>query len=107
LKFDSVAISCITREGIGGLTKKLVGRVLNQFDSNSTSIKIQSDRHKRLLKRTQESLISARAAFLDRLGNELVAIDLRVALNYLGEIVGLTTPEDILNNIFSRFCVGK
>ena len=106
-EFDKVDISCITRQGIGELTKKLVHRVLAGFDSNSSSIKIQSDRHRQLLKLTQESLISARAAFMDGLGNELVAIDLRGALNCLGEIIGLTTPEDILNNIFSRFCVGK
>ena len=68
MKFDSVAISCITKQGIGDLTKKLVERVLNQFDSNSSSIKIQSDRHRHLLKMTQESLISARAAFKNRLG---------------------------------------
>ena len=105
--FDAVAISCVTRHGIGELTKKLVNRALAGYDSNSSSIKIQSDRHRQLLKMTQNSLISAKIAFMDRLGNELVAIDLRGALNSLGEIIGLTTPEDILNNIFSRFCVGK
>jgi tRNA modification GTPase len=105
--FDSIAISCITKQGVDALTKKLVGRVMSGFDSNSSSIKIQSDRHRQLLRMTQNSLISAKSAFIDGLGNELVAIDLRGALNYLGEIIGLTTPEDILNNIFSRFCVGK
>jgi len=105
--WDCISISCLTKEGIGDLTKKLTQRVLSSFDSNSSSVKIQSDRHKQLLKMTQESVISAQAAFQNKLGNELVAIDLRVALNYLGEIIGLTTPEDILNNIFSRFCVGK
>ncbi len=105
--FDTIALSCVTKEGIAGLTKKLVGRVLSGFDSNASSIKIQSARHQQLLKITQNSLISAKTAFSAGLGNELVAIDLRGALNSLGEIVGLTTPEDILNNIFSRFCVGK
>ena len=107
VEFESVAISCITKQGIGDLKKKLVHQVLGGFDSNSSSIKIQSDRHRQLLKLTMESLISARTAFMGGLGNELVAIDLRGALSSLGEIIGLTTPEDILNNIFSRFCIGK
>jgi tRNA modification GTPase len=106
-KFDSVEISCITKQGIRNLTKKLVESVLRQFDSNSSSIKIQSDRHRHLLKMTQEGLISARNAFQGGLGNELIAIDLRSSLNYLGEIIGLTTPDDILDNIFSKFCIGK
>jgi len=105
--FDSVTISCTTKHGLDNLMKRLVERVMSGFDSNSSNIKIQSDRHRQLLKMTQNCLISAKTAFIDGLGNELVAIDLRGALNYLGEIVGLTTPEDILINIFSRFCVGK
>jgi len=105
--YDSVAISCVSRQGVPSLAKKMVGRVVGGFDSHSSSIKIQSDRHRQLLKMTQNSLVSAKNVFVDGLGNELVAIDLRGALNYLGEIIGLTTPEDILNNIFSRFCIGK
>ncbi|HTY10444.1 MAG TPA: tRNA uridine-5-carboxymethylaminomethyl(34) synthesis GTPase MnmE [Bacteroidota bacterium] len=106
-KIETVSISCKTKEGIDSLEKKLSNWVLNQFDSNSSSIKIQSDRHRKLLKATRDSLISARSACANNLGNELIAIDLRGALNSLGEIIGLTTPDDILNNIFSQFCIGK
>ncbi len=106
-EFDNVAISCVTTQGLGDLTKKLIHRVLGGFDSNSSSVKIQSERHRHLLQMTKESLISANSAYKNGLGNELVAIDLRGALNCLGEIIGLTTPEDILNNIFSKFCIGK
>ncbi|MGA7161019.1 MAG: tRNA uridine-5-carboxymethylaminomethyl(34) synthesis GTPase MnmE [Bacteroidota bacterium] len=106
-KWDAISISCLTGEGINDLTRKIVERVLGHFDSNASSVKIQSDRHRQLLKMTQEGLISAKTSFEERLGNELIAVDLRSALDYLGEIIGLTTPEDILNNIFSRFCIGK
>ena len=105
--WDTISISCLTKQGINHLTKKIVHRALGHFDSNSSSVRIQSDRHCRLLKTTKEGVISAKNAFENKLGNELVAVDLRAALNYLGEIIGLTTPEDILNNIFSRFCIGK
>ena len=40
-------------------------------------------------------------------GEELVAVDLRAALNAFGEIVGETTSEDLLTRIFSEFCIGK
>ena len=40
-------------------------------------------------------------------GGELVAVDLRIAVNAIGEIVGKTTTEDLLDNIFSQFCIGK
>ena len=40
-------------------------------------------------------------------GEELVAVDLRTALNALGEIVGETTAEDLLERIFLEFCIGK
>jgi len=106
-RVESVGISCRSREGIGDLEKMLVAWVLRRFDSNASDIKIQSDRHRNLLELTKESLVSARNAFTNDLGNELIAIDLRAALNSLGEIIGLTTPDDILNNIFSQFCIGK
>ncbi len=38
---------------------------------------------------------------------DAIAIDIRQALNYLGEITGKVTSEDLLNNIFSKFCIGK
>ena len=106
-KWDSVPISCVSKQGISGLTKRIVQRVLSHCDSNSSSVKIQSDRHRQLLKSTLDSVVIAKTTFQNGLGGELIAIDLRAALNYLGEIIGLTTPDDVLNNIFSRFCIGK
>jgi len=40
-------------------------------------------------------------------GEEFVAVDLRSCLNALGDIVGQTTPDDLLGQIFSKFCIGK
>ncbi len=60
------------------------------------------------------SLLRAREALqqaLEGLGAarmlELVALDLRIAVNAVGEIVGKTTTEDLLDSIFSQFCIGK
>jgi tRNA modification GTPase len=104
---ECVKISCVTREGVSDLITKIHNRAIAHCDANSSSVKIQSSRHRELLKRTLESVLSARSAFQQLLGSELVAIDLRSALNYLGEIIGLTTPDDVLDSIFSRFCIGK
>jgi tRNA modification GTPase len=50
---------------------------------------------------------SALAAIDNRLGDELIAIDLTRALDALGDIVGETTADDLLNRIFAEFCIGK
>ncbi|MCX6896639.1 MAG: tRNA uridine-5-carboxymethylaminomethyl(34) synthesis GTPase MnmE [Verrucomicrobia bacterium] len=64
--------------------------------------------------RHQDALARARAAALLAIGSfrsgqhlELVAVDLRIAVNAVGEIVGKTTTEDLLDSIFSQFCIGK
>jgi tRNA modification GTPase len=50
---------------------------------------------------------SALAAVADGLGDELIAVDLSRALDALGDIVGETTADDLLDRIFSEFCIGK
>lgn len=104
---DYVRLSCLSHEGVPDLTQKLLKNALSKCDSNASSVKIQSSRHRELLKQTLESLRSAQLAFRAQMGSELVAIDIRAGLNSLGEIIGLTTPEDVLDSIFSRFCIGK
>ncbi|HTR82231.1 MAG TPA: tRNA uridine-5-carboxymethylaminomethyl(34) synthesis GTPase MnmE [Bacteroidota bacterium] len=103
----AVLISCLTKEGIEELTNKIYQRAVTNFDSNSSSVKIQSSRHQELLRKCLSSVVSAKSSQVDDLGGELVAVDLRIALDYLGEIVGLTTSDDVLNSIFSNFCIGK
>lgn len=66
-----------------------------------------NQRHYLLLKRASEELKKARQSLIDNLGNELVADDLRKAVRTLGEIIGDTFSQDVLNNIFSKFCIGK
>jgi tRNA modification GTPase len=104
---ESVQVSCFTREGILNLEREIHHRAIANCDSTSSSTRIQSSRHRELLIKTLASVVSAKAAFQASIGSELVAIDLRAALNSLGEIIGITTPDDVLNNIFSRFCIGK
>ena len=64
-------------------------------------------RHRDALARARESLNLSRHALESGKSAEFVAVDLRAALDSLGEIIGVTTTDDILNSIFFNFCIGK
>jgi tRNA modification GTPase len=64
-------------------------------------------RHRQALVQTMEALVEAHKGIQEGLPPDLVAVDLRAALDHLGEVVGATTTEELLNRIFSRFCIGK
>jgi len=102
-----VEISCVTHKEIDNLKKKLVQLCLPTFDSSSSSLVITNIRHKEALEKAFAALSRAKSSIDSGLSGDFVAVDLRDALNYLGDIIGLTTPDDILNNIFSHFCIGK
>ncbi len=104
---DSVEISCVSHIGINNLKELLLKVAIPNYDSISSSVIITNVRHKDALLKAQNSLRIAKQSIINCMSGEFVAVDLRDTLNYLGEIIGLTTPDDILNNIFSKFCIGK
>lgn len=100
-------ISCKTHQGISELKRRLIDIAIPHHDSSVSSVTITNARHRDALQKALFSINSASKTIGDGLGGDFAAVDLRAALNYLGEIIGLTTPDDILNNIFSNFCIGK
>lgn len=64
-------------------------------------------RHKMILEKTLSACSQAKQTLLMGGPADLLAIDLRAALDHLADIVGLTTPDDVLDVLFSRFCIGK
>jgi tRNA modification GTPase len=64
-------------------------------------------RHLDALERARESLLTAQENLLGRTGSELVAEDLRLAQQQLGEITGQLSSDELLGRIFSSFCIGK
>jgi len=64
-------------------------------------------RHQDALNRARDAALRASAALRSGQTLELVAMDLRMAVNAVGEIVGKTATEDLLDMIFSQFCIGK
>jgi tRNA modification GTPase len=71
------------------------------------SATISRARHREALERTAEHLSMASSASASGADEELLAVDLRLALDAIGAIVGILTPDEILGRIFSEFCIGK
>jgi len=68
---------------------------------------VSNVRHYDALLKTKSSLEKVSKGIEKKVTNDFIASDLRHALNYLGEITGEITTENLLNNIFERFCIGK
>jgi tRNA modification GTPase len=68
---------------------------------------VANARHEQALGRATESLLSVEAGLAGGISSELVAQDIRRTLHFLGEITGEVSTDDLLGNIFSKFCIGK
>jgi len=101
-------ISATEQIGFRELEDRLVeASVGRDQGSPSETPMVTNLRQKRGLEQALQSLEKARESLDTGLSSEFVAVDLRQALDHLGEIIGEVTTEDILGNIFSRFCIGK
>lgn len=102
---NAVNISVETGEGIEDLKNKIKEIVCN-FSSDDTEF-ITNKRQQDCLEKSRESLVNAlNAAKINEL-QDLISIDLKSALLYLDEITGEVITDEILENIFSHFCIGK
>lgn len=102
---EEYVISAKSGWGIEALAEKLVQLVREQMPQNATLV--SNLRHYEALKRIGDSLVHVRKGLDQQLPADLVVIDLREALYYLGQITGQVTSDEVLGAIFSRFCVGK
>jgi tRNA modification GTPase len=66
-----------------------------------------NSRHQEALRRARDAAATAIEALTAEQTLEVVAMELRMAINAIGEIVGKTSTEDLLDSIFSQFCIGK
>ncbi len=102
-----IKVSAKTGAGMSALTKKLVEKALGgDYYTEKTAI-VSNIRHYSSLKKARESLLNARESVLKNVSGEFISVDLRNAALSLGEIIGDVTSDDILNNIFMKFCIGK
>ena len=103
----ALAVSALTGEGIGELRKAILDRVAPADGGGQESGFITSLRHERLLRESIEALARAREAVALSIPHEMLLLDLYCALRPIDAITGATTADDILNRIFSTFCIGK
>ncbi len=102
-----VYISALTGEGIEDLFIKLKEKSIGNSNYTEKSAVVSNMRHYECLKKTKNSLMNAEDSIKKGLTGEFISVDLRSAESNLGEIIGEVTSDDILDNIFLKFCIGK
>jgi tRNA modification GTPase len=100
-------ISAKTGEGIDDLLQTMRRRAFLNSNYTEKSIIVTNIRHKECLERAQSYLNDAHNSARENLSGEFIASDMRNAVESLSEIIGEVTTNDILNNIFMNFCIGK
>lgn len=102
---DSLNLSTITKEGFSELKEK-IKQFVGEKSIEDTEF-ITNNRQQDCLEKSKESLRQALLAAQLKELQDLISIDVKSALLYLDEITGEVITDDILNNIFDNFCIGK
>jgi len=100
-------ISAKYGDGLPALKEHIHSLIISNTDDRQSEIIITNLRHKTALEKTAGLLSKARENILEGISPELAAFDLRESLESLGEIAGETINEEVLDRIFSTFCIGK
>lgn len=103
---DTIYISAKSGEGVDSLRRQLRATIDTERIYAGETV-VSNSRHYEALERASQALRQARQALHDGLSGELLSEELREILHHLGEITGEVTSQDILTNIFSKFCIGK
>ena len=103
----ALPVSAITGAGIEDLRRTIIDAIAPQGRLEQDGGFITSLRHEQLLNESGEALAQARTAANVGIPHEMLLLDLYAALRPIDAITGATTADDILNRIFSTFCIGK
>lgn len=101
---DALFISAKTKDNLDALKSRLATFIQAP---NQSQVVVTNARHMQSLQQTDEALNRVIEGINLGISNDLVAQDIRTALFHLGEITGEVTTDDLLENIFSKFCIGK
>jgi tRNA modification GTPase len=104
---DGVAVSLLNRNGLADLKKALIEKL--ETGTEGTAHAVISERHRALLIQARDEAKQARAYLIENIEQQaaLACDHLRSALEHLGHVTGRTYHDELLDNIFSRFCIGK
>ena len=103
---DVILMSAKNQVGLPELEKALLN-IIGLDQANASGTLVTNIRHYQQLVQTQDTLIGVLNALKTGLTGDLIAQDLRHALHHLGEITGQISNDDLLKNIFGKFCIGK
>jgi tRNA modification GTPase len=103
---DVLVISAKEGSNIDTLKKRIVELVVGDRDLDQDII-VNNSRHYEALLRTRDALIKAQNGLVSGVTGDFVAMDIRQAMFHLGSITGDISTDDLLGNIFSKFCIGK
>jgi tRNA modification GTPase len=103
----TVSLSCQTGAGLEELKDAILAMIWSGANQAGMMQAMINSRHQDALRRARAATVRAADALRSGLTLELVASDLHIAVNAVGEVVGETTTEDLLDSIFSQFCLGK
>jgi tRNA modification GTPase len=106
-QFASVQVSALTGQGIGALRTEILRHIGGETGAQAESGFLTNVRHQGLVQESLVTLEAASNAVTGRIPHEMLLLDLYNALRPLDAITGATTTDDILNLIFSKFCIGK
>jgi tRNA modification GTPase len=103
-----VMISAKTGEGIAALEAAIEAAVIGDLlPADPSHACVPNLRHEAALRKTLAAVRMVMTGLASGLSADLLAIEVQSGLDYLGDIVGETTAEDVLDTIFDRFCIGK
>ncbi len=104
---EDFKVSALTGEGMLQFIEGMKVFAIGESAYTEKDAIVTNVRHFNCLVRAKEGLMKAINTIKENLSGEFIASDLRVTEMVLAEIIGEVTPEDVLNNIFSKFCIGK
>ncbi len=105
-EFDFIKISAVENQNIQDLKNELSSYV-EQLKASENNVVITNQRHFEALQKSLDAVEKVKEAITFRISTELLAYELRNVLEHLGEISGEVTNDEVLGNIFSKFCIGK
>jgi tRNA modification GTPase len=100
-------VSALKGDGLDKLKEMIVSSSRSLRKDRTEGVILSSLRHRDALSRAKKSLSLARNSLKKKMSPEFVALDVKASLDAIGEVVRKTVTDDILNKIFSEFCIGK
>jgi tRNA modification GTPase len=104
---NPVAVSALTGEGLPALSEAIASAIWSGIPRRCDGEVFVNERHAEALRIASYSLTYGIESLRQQLGHEVVAQQVRASLNAVGEVTGMVTTDDLLDRIFSNFCIGK